>query len=211
MSIFRLMSILQGASNDPKDRYVNVLHLNADAGLDADDVATTIATAMEPFWETVDTYIPQSVTRQEFRLYNLDDPEPREPTYMLPLSTPTSTAPALPYEVAATLSFYATRNIRSYRGRIFLGPLTQDIVVPGAVNADPQILPTARQEIVDAFIDMCQDIKDAGTPGSVRVGVYSPTDGVIREVTDCWMDNAFDTIRARGTAASARTEASLPD
>lgn len=209
MSVFRVMSILQAASGDPKDRFVNTMHFsNGDVGTDVHaDVIARLEYSLDRFWTAFDPFIPTSLTREDYRIYNLTDTEPREVHYGTATAQPTGEDSPLPFEVSACLSVYADRNIRRRRGRVYIGPLTDLVAAVGEVNVDPQLSPAFRVIATDAAEDLQTDAENAGGgPGEpLSWGVYSPTDGLARRITNAWMDNAFDTIRSRGSASTQRT------
>jgi hypothetical protein len=214
MPTVRAMVIHQGASNDPKDRYVNTLHFGTSGDIHQNaQLVENIGDALDDLYSALDPYMPDSLTR-EYRLYDLSQATPREPVYVTPLSQPANEGTAvLPFEVAAVLSFYSFRNTPRSRGRLYLGPLVQSVAVPGGPNRDPHIAPAFRAAVLAGAQAMGANIRSgAGTESSGYWGIrVAATDGgTLATVTDAWMDDAFDTMRKRGTAATMRDEVSIP-
>lgn len=206
MAIFRVMAIHQGASDDPKDRYVNNFHFSGviPAGV-SEDLVANVTGALDDFYGVLHPFMRSSITLEDYRFYNLDDAKPRPVTFSAAGSQPSGTGTPYPYEVAAALSFYSVRNLPRRRGRLFLGPLTSSVSATGDINDDPQVSVAFRQLMTAAADALATDVASAGGDGAVAWSIYSPTDGQARPVTHAWMDNAFDTIRARGSASTART------
>lgn len=209
MPNIRVMNILQAPSNDPKDRYINTLHFRTTAVGITEDLQLNVGGALDTFWTAIDPYIPADLTRMEYRFYDLADPEPREPTFVPATAQPSGLGNAYPFEVSAVLSYYSYRNIRRQRGRMYLGPLVPSVADTSTTNGDPQVSATFRQVVLDALVYLQSDVRNAAGDGTATFCIWSPTDGQMRTVTDAWMDNAFDTQRRRGTAATSRLEAVL--
>lgn len=91
-----------------------------------------------------------------------------------------------------------------YTGRVYIGPL---IAAAGEVVGGIVRPTVAMQQVFrKALIEM----HDASTllASVAGLGVWSRADGVVRVIGGCSTDNAFDTQRRRGPAASARTRLS---
>lgn len=209
MPIIRAMAIHQGASGLPKDRYINNWHFVSDIGVNVEEIGETIGGLLDGFYATVDAYIPTSITREPYRLYDLADEEPRPVTFVDATAQPASAADRLPYEVAACLSFYGTRNLPSRRGRVFLGPLTVNALSGFSESDDPQISPGFRTAVVAAAVAMGGSAVGGIGDEQLAHAVWSPTTNLAIPVLNYWMDNAFDTIRSRGSDATARTTGTI--
>jgi hypothetical protein len=99
-----------------------------------------------------------------------------------------------PREVALCLSFYSERNVPRYRGRLYMP-------MGAAGETTPTVRPTGQQmNRVSEFATILQDL------GGVDVdwSVYSRTDKQARPVTNFWVDNEWDTVRARGLRSDSR-------
>jgi hypothetical protein len=80
---------------------------------------------------------------------------------------------------------------------VYIGPLRVTVAdQPDGIVRPKELF---RQDLADAATRL------AATSTSIRWGVLSQADGVILEVTDGWVDDAFDIHRSRGEDASLRT------
>lgn len=122
-----------------------------------------------------------------------------------------------PAEVAAVLTFHGDltdipqtavnptpppaviRPAARRRGRIYLGPLHASAGAAGGPNAD-LLVSTAFQDVVLAAATELEN-----TNVNLQWVVASDTAGEVYQVVGGWMDNAFDTQRRRGSAATVRT------
>lgn len=134
------------------------------------------------------------------------------------LSAQTSALADLPAELAVCLSFGAaaesapeevglTRPASRRRGRVYLGPWNTSAVIPTPPQEGlPATIKTAMlTRIKDAYVAMLTSINGFAIP--VYHCVYSPTDGLFRGVTDCWVDDAWDIVRSRGIEPTYRVSA----
>lgn len=209
MPLIRAMSILQAPSGEAKDRYISNFHFFVSGPL-IENGAINIGDSLDDFWAAVDPFIPQSLVREEYRLYDLTDPKPREPTFVAPNTQPVGAGVPMPYEVATVLSFYSGRNLPRLRNRVYLGPITSDVVTTGEINSDPQIDPAFMQLVFDGANAMAANVRSTagGVGDELQAGAWHTfsTFDVPGQtpVTNMWMDNAFDTQRRRGSAATFR-------
>lgn len=218
-NVVRAQAIWKGASGLPEDLYVTTWHfVRSTGGVEsAADQSSEVSERLREWWlEPVAPnarcpadFIPSAITGRglTIRTYDLGQPAgtssgsvpDRIPTiYNFP-TTKGSAANALPEEVAVTNSFFATRNSPRTRGRVFVGPLTVEAVelVAGVARVSAE----CRKVLIDNTKRLAIE---QGVGDSMNFGVLSPTDGEVRAVTNGWVDNAFDTIRSRGTKASLR-------
>lgn len=86
------------------------------------------------------------------------------------------------------------------RGRIYLGPFGQTVLGTTAVTSDRPLAAA-----VTAIANAATALATATAGAVVPWVIYSPTNGSGAVVTDGWVDNAFDTQRRRGVAATSRT------
>lgn len=198
----------------PEDIAMNVLHFRGTSALttdveDADDIVAALAT----FYQAIDNTFFASVVASPLQVivYDLADAEPRAALLDTTITISPSAGPDYPTEVAVCLSFQADQVSGQpqarRRGRIFIGPCPSGISTSanGRVNLDG----TEQNLLVAAADTLKDDAAAAGVPWAV----YSPTTDATSSlaaatflVTNGWVDNAFDTIRSRGTAATVRTE-----
>lgn len=136
-----------------------------------------------------------------FKAYDLADPLPRVPI-VEDSQALTSGSQVLPQEVALCLSYQAAPisgvNQASRRGRVFLGPIYM-----GACNPDTGRPETAQLTTIATAADALLAAANADT--TYDWVVYSPTNDTVAIVDNGWIDNAFDTVRSRGVAPTART------
>lgn len=150
--------------------------------------------------EEVAFFLSASLSRvadAEMRFYNLDDPEPREPSIIYFNLDAAGTADRLPDEVALCSSVYSVRNLPRQRGRIYLGPF----------NSQAIDLATGRPKSVlrDVIAGATNRLANESDIANQWV-VYSEA-GIAPQsftVTNGWIDNAWDTQRRRGVASTDR-------
>lgn len=172
-----------------------------------DDDGTTepaIETELIGFYDSVRPYFPTSMEQNghTFEWYRESDPPPRAPirTTVWNLTSNPSGTP-LPSEVALCCSFQADRISgvpqARRRGRVYIGPLSTV-----ALGTDGRPAAT----FVTAMVNAGNDLVDASVASTTwKWSVFSRVLGTGSEVTNGWVDNAFDTQRRRGIAPSART------
>jgi hypothetical protein len=214
--VFRAQVILQGTSGLPEDRYVNVYHFmqnNQSTATPAGplgELSAELVRRLGAVYTGVPTGGPQKLTDylssrisgMEIRVYDLGTPGPRE-TVAAPVALPPVTArQSMPEEVALCGSFYATRNIPTRRGRVFIGPFHVEALAAGPSAPRPVI------QLRETLANALKDLASEGVGDRLDWAVLSPTNGNAQRITDVWVDNAWDTIRARGSAADARTSRS---
>lgn len=215
MTLYRAMTILQGESNLPEDRFVNTWHFSRPDSIgkvtaDMDLIAARLIEFFEddvaPTNRSVVSYIPASVITNalEIRIYDLAEAEPRQPTMYDAAVTPGATV-ALPTEVACCVSYYAERNIPGQRGRVYIGPLSTE------TGVDTDLGRGLRP--ADAFVNTLNAA--AGRLAAYNIVGANLVDWVVysrragdaggaRPITGGWVDNAYDTQRRRGTAPTTR-------
>lgn len=198
-----------------KDRFVNTWCFT---GTDsAATMATTAHTLLKDFYKVIATpatnavgsYLSNALSRafgdMILKSYNLADPMPRVPILTEGNNLPSSISSTLglPSEVAVCLSFQAARQSgvsqARRRGRVFIGPLG-----PGVQAGAATVFPTVDTAFSLALRSAALRMVTAGTAGT-SWAVWSPTSGVARVVANGWVDDAFDTQRRRGIAASTRS------
>lgn len=208
----RAQVVLQSTTGLPEDRFVQTFAFGAQDGPVATDAELDlIAANLEAAYTTtppgltqkLEDFLPPYVdTVAGINLYRMGDSTPREPTsYEFTVSPGASNG--YPAEVALCLSHYATRNLPSFRGRIYFGPFgTGQSTATGFAEGD--IRPSAALQQV--LLGIWGFLADPGVAGFPLV-VCSPTDGVLRMSTNAWVDNAWDTQRRRGVRATTRLTA----
>jgi hypothetical protein len=109
----------------------------------------------------------------------------------------------LPREVACVLSYraeYVSGEPKArYRGRVFFGPLNTEGIATDATTKIPTVSSSLRTSLCAA----ARDLVDAGDSDTAWA-LYSPSDDAFRVVTQGFVDNEWDTVRSRGSAATVR-------
>lgn len=206
MGAYRAQVVIPASTGVGKDAIVNAWGFYT---LDTTAVAQAAITSnLRTFydgWANYRSFMYQW-TQARLKLYHLVDPKPRVPVadVLLGLSStvPTTT---LPTEVAICLSFQAARvsgqSQRRRRGRVYLGPLAQ----LASVSSTGRPLGT----MITTMLASAESLRTgigATTVGWVVLSQPKPTDPLTwSNVTGGWMDDAFDTQRRRGPAATSRT------
>ena len=210
MTIHAFDVIFQHDNGLPEDRYVNGWHFDALGGspaTDFDNVRDMLAdfyTDAGTHTNALSLYFTDEISSPAVvKAYDLTDTPPRAPVYESSFTfTPPSNSP-LPFECAIVASFQAEKVSglpqSRRRNRVYLGPLSDNTVsTTGLVNGGT----------TSAVVGALQDLYDAA---SAAVNwdwvVYSPTLNEGYAVHDGWCDNAFDTQRRRGIAATSRASA----
>lgn len=143
-------------------------------------------------------------------LYDLDDPSvpgaPRVPYAILPLTVAQTSGTALPEEAAVCITLVhkpvSGENPRNRRGRLFIGPLNTTPVL--LADGRTRVHPTTRTALGASMKRLAEEVGGMAGINSAIV-IYSPTTLQAHALEEGWVDDAFDTIRSRGPAATART------
>lgn len=190
MSKIRVMVIQTQAGAPAIDHIINTLHFDdfnvpgapTNWQLFADDVRDKFRFRFgQPGGWTVET-----------RVYDMADAKPRPiKARGLPLAVQ-GFAAAGPREVACCLSYFSERNIPRFRGRLYIGPWRSDLM-----EERPQ------QAILDGLVGLAGQLAAIGGV-DVDWGLWSPTRNEFSKITAGWVDNEWDTIRARGRRSTAR-------
>lgn len=229
MPIIRATAVLQMDSAETKDEARNVWHFRTGA-FPPDDFITKIGEALEAFYDGIAWALSPLVntgttvgrgTLVEMATVNFgaagsadDVVSELFATRTMNLETLSNTNPSLPQELACCLSFRGdtdgvpeelgvTRPKSRRRGRVFIGPLNTSVLsAPGAGR--PVVHQTLRDNMLSSYASLVARLGAAGSPNAQHV-VYSPTSGEVFPVTVVHVDDAWDIIRGRGTAAGGRS------
>jgi hypothetical protein len=214
------MVVLPGTSGLARDDVVNTFHFWCSV-LDEGNLAH-IRDMLSKFYNTtasgsaggLATYLSAAISRAtpvKVKCYDLGDPvlhnAEGKVTQMRPLHESSfnlasggANLGSLPSECAVTLSYYAERNQKRYRGRIFLGPM--DRSAQGAPELGDSRISGSVQALIQA---KASELASDATFEGIRWGLFSTTDQVVRyPVSGGWCDNAWDTIRKRGLKPTGR-------
>lgn len=140
------------------------------------------------------------------KVYDLVDVPPRVPKHSAttPLASTLASAGSLPTEVSLVISAQADPQSGSpqarRRGRVYIGGIGTGLTAGGS-SAFPVPSPTLLANAATAASNMANN----GTVIDWIWVVWSRVDSLPYPITNGWVDNAFDTQRRRGQAATART------
>lgn len=199
MANLRVLCELNMTSGIATDKVVNTWHVT---GPTTEQDQINLVTAWKNFLLAIDEMFPETVAAggHNVKIYNLADAEPRAAIRDEPVSGLTIPAvDGLPSEMAICISYQGNRQSgvdqARRRGRMYIGPLRVSTCDTGYV-ADSYVT-----LLINAFTDFVDEL---GTYGFTFV-VYSRMDEAFVEVTNGWIDNAFDVQRRRGVDPTART------
>src|SRR5688500_14944505 len=148
----RAQVVLQGATNIPEDRFVNVFHFDSPA-VDLEMAGFDLAGPLHQFYGDQAATIPGDgvgrilsefvVRPYEIRWYNLDEPEgsrvPEITPGLLPAYT-SSTNGDLPEEMAVCLSLEGPPPVTPRkRGRLYFGPLKAETRVDATTTVPTRV------------------------------------------------------------------------
>lgn len=230
MGVFRVQRIIHPKSGITRDQTVNTFHFQTPLQNTASPTETEMGYVKDAldalFNEPVGAnnalrfYLAEATMAQQrssYKFYNMDHPIQRQPLGGPHLGLNNSAAnehTPLPSEVALCLSFRGANESGTIparrRGRVFIGPLNVN-----CVEADP-ITGQARPSlgIQNSLLAGANRLADSMALVGMIWSVYSPSLRAVSEsgsalsgttdIEHVWIDNAFDTQRRRGQAASAR-------
>jgi hypothetical protein len=98
-----------------------------------------------------------------------------------------------------------------HTGRIYLGPLKASCLVTDATTGITRLNAGGAGAFVQTVLNRTQQLQDdlQAIDPTYTLAVWSKVDGIARTVVQAEMDNAFDTQRRRGPAATARLVQSI--
>jgi hypothetical protein len=201
-NVYRAMLIRKSLTNIDRDDSVNTFAFKDEGNLGHDGVHAVVGPLLHAFEDAIKAYLaPQAVLQNtiEVNTYHQGDPTPREGRYsQFTVTRPTGSAGILPEEVAMCVSYFSGRNIPRHRGRIFLGPCHAQAMA--AASGRVHMTQTTRNTLAAAASALRTTAENNGVPW----GFISIADGVFRPITAGWVDDAFDTVRKRGTDPAVR-------
>jgi len=200
----------------PIDYPTNTFYFDGDDGLSDGQYHGGVMDLLTTFYQAIDGVIfPTEVdSPATVKIYDMRDALPRLPEFEGTIDLTPLAGSMHPSEVAICLSFKAAYvsgvpNARR-RGRVFLGPVVE-VASRSIVDGQSRIAQTVIDDICDAAAVMEDGTVIAGGL-AVKWAVYSPKtdetetiDDSFNDVLDGWVDNAWDTQRRRGAAATSRT------
>lgn len=209
----RMLVELVNTNGVPADAVTNTWHARSHS-IDPADDGQAFFDGLTDFYDDIDGIFSTSISGVlNFKCYDLEQPTPRVPIFTSTHNITPSTNALLPNEIACVLSYAADPepgiSPGSKRGRIYLGPLDSAVLDDG--TGDARIANGTCALIADTAHDLIAE----GGLLSFQWAVFSPTlaagsitptaiDNATSVVSHGFVDNAFDIVRSRGTAASAR-------
>lgn len=215
-AFLRAQVSLEADTTVPADAAVNVFHFMSTTADDPADLITTLNVALEAFYDTIGGQLSSILTGNgSIKYYDMTDPEPRAPIGDDTFSFVPATASSYPPEVALCLSYQGEivsgAPIARRRGRIYIGPVAASAGEISGARTQPNS--TFRANLASAATALAGI---TGPPDALW-SVFSPTtagpppwsESVLENsffpILSGWIDNAWDTQRRRGQAATART------
>src|SRR6476646_7509281 len=139
---------------------------------------------------------------------HLDGSPHGSPTRTDPFTPATTSLNEAPNQLAVCLSFQSaygsdvefapgSRPRARDRGRIYLGPVSLDILDQDSTTKEPFVLLAARNKVAGAAVALRDDANTTWV-------VWSRANVVTHEVVSGWVDNAFDIVRRRRNKATIR-------
>lgn len=180
---------------------------------DTESELIQVASFLGVFYAGIMPYYSEVVNPTQFniKIYDRADAEPRTPIFTQTgdIGVATSTG-GMPEEVAVCLSFSGVLESGApparRRGRVYLGPLAGSVVDLSDTNGRAFVDGAFASDVLDSYELAWEELTTAGNVHEA----WSPTDNVGHPVVTAWMDNAFDTQRRRGVAATARSTRTGP-
>lgn len=215
----------------PEDLIVNTWHHDDPVGdfndpVDVQTAVDEVLTDLPAFYDQISALLASALFTSpvNYRVYLMEDPEPRVPLQSGTFNLDGSVDPALPREVAACISFRAAQlsgaNAARRRGRVYIGPLVASAVAYGTGRS--LLTAGARTTLATAaglltpspggVVRLCVFSRSEaqGVPvGTPPANAYPYTNAELeagyQPVVAGWVDNNVDTQRRRGSAATERT------
>ncbi len=209
MAVYRFQQIFDMDTAIPADAITNTTHWRHTTGQPQD--FDNIRDMLRDFWTVqptggsarMDSYLAQEIQPTvRVKAWHLDDPLPRVPVYESTFTvTPSTGSDALPHEVALCLSFQAERESGTSqarrRNRIFLGPFSESASAGNGAPATALV-----SNCIRAARSM---LAAADNSASWNWCGWSQTDQDYFDLTNGWVDNAWDTQRRRGLSPTTRS------
>lgn len=213
--VARVQVVLPYSSGVPSDVVTNTWHFES---LDGESITSaklaSLFTVLTTFYNSVyassaikgmASYINSSQVLM--KAYNLADPKPRTAVResVTPLTLTSQESGTIPAEAAIVLSYRTAFSSgipkASQRGRIYLGALASTFFEAGTASNSTRVKQASREAICNA----------AGTMAAAALVqkwgwvVWSDKRSQKFAVAGGWVDNAIDTQRRRGQAATTRS------
>ncbi len=217
-------TVFQRTTALAKDLVVVSMHFKKKTASTFADAATELGTLLISFWNDVPTdgtqrvgeYLSSAISRSSGATkINCYDgsiaPGSRTPATTAFTLVGFGDGQPLPSEVALCLSqrsFFVLFPFKNQRGRQYIGPLNKLAVQSSQVDGDCRPTSTIIGDLTKAAVTLAQDVADSTHIESWCI--YSGKLNVLFPAQEAFVDNAFDTQRRRGAAATLRTVRTLP-
>ncbi len=217
MAILTAQYIIRMKTGIPADSVINSFHFTTPSPVVLQSELDDVVAALKEFYDTpvqsafslssvglllAGDDVSTQLRRIKIRKRQAVKPEPTLEEHEYNTSTGSASG-AFPHEVAVVLSYRGVVGAgavqRRRRGRIYLGPLSNQVGFSENSAGDIRPTPSARSTIAAAAARM------QNRTGPAIWSTYSEVDQTASPVLDGWVDNAYDTQRRRGTKATSRT------
>lgn len=228
MGILRVMSVLSMKSGLPEDDVVNTWHCITPGEVTSAE-AVVATDALSTFYAAIGSKLGAQVSiaanAHTHKSYAVESSGPGAadddlvgPLTQVPFTIGAVSSTASPAEVAVCLSMTAfgaglvneeegnTRPKARYRGRVYIGPVSEGVDTLEATTSISRPNMTDMQAILDAAVTMAETINNEA---GMALCVYSRADNLGRSVESFHIDNAWDTVRSRGQKPTARITATV--
>ncbi len=206
-ALVRAQVVLPFKSGLPEDVSTNTWHFTADTA-DFEAVAAALTPILQQFYIDISDRLSIVVDNPQVHVnfYNMLTPPPRVPiTNNISIAAGTAGTTGLPNEVSVCLSFRGNPPILpSRRGRLYIGPLVNNVGVIVVASNVPRVAPAMRADLLAAAQALGTSVQ--AIPGDVNWVIYSPTNLTTVGVTWAWIDDDFDTQRRRQQSTLTRLQ-----
>jgi hypothetical protein len=219
-----VQSQLQSSTGLPKDRFENVWHFVDGSSSPVADVAYTACVKIADFYKTdpgsgfgtVGSYLSADMGDiMTLIAYDMAAAEPRPELGRVVFAFTPGGSMGLPEEVAVCLSYYTTRNLPSYRGRLYIGPFNQTVLnTTNPARPNPNLLSSMAAggvRLVAAGLVGALPTLVSNTLGSTTIAAFtnwalhSIKRAMVQPIAHGWIDNEWDGQSRRRVEASSRT------
>ena len=212
MSTYAVQFTMPYFTSIPEDVITNTWHFNYLIGTPTAGEWAGLVAALQFFYndcynQTTPMLSPWiNAAGCSVKAYDLADPTPRAPVFQSAAALSAANQPpstGYPLERSICLSFQGVQISGQpqarRRGRIYLGGNAS--LDPGSASSFPSVGATIRTDICANAVQLRTDANAQNFVWSV----WSRMDSAAVPVDNGWVDNAADTQRRRGNAATART------
>lgn len=203
--ILRAQVTLRMKSGIPADFVTNSWCIETDVSAPSPSDIAEYTTAFKDFYDDIATLISVDVFQNAHIVKYIELETTVVPNYpyaedTFDLASNPSNA-SFPQEVALCLSMQGFRISGTpqarRRGRVYIGPIATATMTAGRPSS------TARTTLATSAQTLVANLSAATLPATLSI--WSVTDQTAVEITEGWVDDAYDTQRRRGVAPTTRT------